>query len=99
LINLYENSGFLDEQTFSFALASPELILVSDCSVLQIAAAWKGRQLALSSFKTIVLSLTKSVQVVTIGAAIAGAEKIGVRKVAKKAREVAAAILLMMIPL
>jgi hypothetical protein len=44
-----------------------------------------------------VLLLAESVQVVMVGVATAGAEKIGVRRVAKKAREVTAAILLMMI--
>ena len=96
-MNLYEKRGFWDEQIFRVARASPELMLVSDCSTLQIAAAWKGRQFSLSSFKTMVLFLTESVQVVMVGAATAGAEKIGVRRVAKKAREVTAAILLMMI--
>lgn len=44
-----------------------------------------------------VLFLAESVQVVMVGAATAGAEKIGTRRVAKKAKEVTAAILLMMI--
>jgi hypothetical protein len=44
-----------------------------------------------------VLFLAKSVQVVRIGVATAGAEEIGVKRIATSAREVTAAILFIMV--
>jgi hypothetical protein len=86
-MNLYEKRGFWDEQIFRVARASPELMLVSDCSTLQIAAAWKGRQFSLSSFKTMVLFLTESVQVIKVVSAEALDDESVISDVASRAQE------------
>jgi hypothetical protein len=86
-MNLYEKRGFWDEQIFRVALASPELMLVSDCSTLQIAAPWKGRQFSLSSFNTMVLFLTESAQVIKVVSAEALDDESVISDVASRAQE------------